>query len=197
MKTGGLEPRTDKDIRISSAPIPVVVKAPEGEDKAIFEQLAEDETLVYALLVPLNNPTRPFFDFMRPARTPAVEIVVPPLRKLIADHPKSSYADYARFALARWLFYDQEYGDMHAAEVAMKDLDHEHFAYGDYSLSLLREILKSTGSRDEAELVAARLDKAFPDSPQRLEDLASRVSQEEWNKLNPRKPTPRRKVETK
>ncbi len=134
---------------------------------------------------------------MRPARTPAKEIVIPPLRKLIADHPKSSYADYARFALARWLFYDKEHGNIELAAKAMKELDHEHFAYGDYSLSLLREILKGMGSRDEAERVAARLDKAFPDSPQRLEDLALRVSQEEWNKLNPRKPTPHKKTESK
>ena len=50
LKAGGFEPRTDKDVRISSAPIPVVVKAPKGDDKAIVEQLTEDETLVYALL---------------------------------------------------------------------------------------------------------------------------------------------------
>ena len=77
----------------------------------------------------------------------------------------------------------------------MKQLDHEHFAYGDYSLSLLREILHATGSQDEAVPIAARLDKAFPDSLERLEDLAGRVSQEEWNKLNPRNPVQRKKAD--
>lgn len=66
--------------------IPVKVRRPEGQDKAVYELLKNDQALASAL--------------MRDIDAPASE-VVPRLKEIIERFPDSSYVPYARFALAR------------------------------------------------------------------------------------------------
>jgi hypothetical protein len=67
----------------------VEVKEPQGDDKKVWELLQKDEQLAGALMCPVDAPS---------------DDVRPKLIQLLKDYPKSSYAPYARFALARHYF---------------------------------------------------------------------------------------------
>jgi hypothetical protein len=176
---GWVEPGRRDDYEIFSQPIVVTVAEPKGNDLKIFLCLRRQDDVVDAILSPVGR---------------VEEDAVPKLETIVKEHPKSSYADYARFALARKLASGIGGSDP-PSDVAMFDaveqlrvIDHENFGYGDYSLALCRTLLHRLVSPDEEKVIAERLDKSFPDSLVRLDDLAQRLKPEEWNKLNPRKP---------
>lgn len=65
---------------------PILVREPQGDELAAFNALTEDIELRNALMSPIGAPHLP---------------VVPRLEKFLADFGQTSYANYARFALAR------------------------------------------------------------------------------------------------
>ncbi len=68
--------------------VQINVESPPETDKAIIEMLKEDRCLANAMISPFNVPDGE-----------AVER----LKRIVKDHPQSSYSDYARFAIARAL----------------------------------------------------------------------------------------------
>ncbi len=64
----------------------VHVLPPEGQDKAVCELLDKDAVLASALMRPVDAPDKEVF---------------PKIKDIVERYPESSYADYARFALAR------------------------------------------------------------------------------------------------
>ncbi len=64
----------------------VTVKSPCGDDKIIFDMLTENSDLAFSLLSTIGEPDPD---------------VIPQLREIVERFPESTYADYARFALAR------------------------------------------------------------------------------------------------
>ena len=66
--------------------LPVTVAAPQGADKEIWRMMTEDTYLADAMMSPAHA-----------ADPDAVET----MKEIVWRHPQSSYADYARFALAR------------------------------------------------------------------------------------------------
>ena len=185
---GWVEPGRRPDYEIFSQPIVVEVAEPKRGELELFLRLKGQDDLLDAMAIPWGR----FEDDL-----------VPKLEALVKDHPKSSYANYARLALARRLTLGIRVSDpptdadlVEALEL-LRGIDHKNFGYGDYSLALSRQILHKLQSADEEREVAAELDKTFPDSLVRLDDLAQRLTPEEWKKLNPRKPTPHKKPEAK
>lgn len=182
------DPARRDDYEIFSQPIVVNVAEPKDDDLKIFLRLRRQDDVVDAILSPVGR---------------VEEDLVSKLEAIVKEYPKSSYADYARFALARNLASGIG-GSNPPSDVAMFDaveqlraIDHENFGYGDYSLALCRKLLHRLVSPDEEKAVAERLDKSFPDSLVRLDDLAQRLKPEEWNKLNPRKPVQHKSADKK
>jgi hypothetical protein len=66
-----------------------VVEPQRADDIAVWRQLAAQPALAEAMLSPIH---------------PGPAALVPKLRELVDRHPRSSYAPYARFALARSVF---------------------------------------------------------------------------------------------
>lgn len=156
-------------------PTNIVVRRPVGDEIRILKILQENLGLVAAVLSPCNIPK---------------EETLPLLDDIVTQYPESSYADYARFALARWESRQALASLKHAAIIHLEQIDMEHFAYGPEALALWRRILASAASQD-AQQVASKLDQLFPNSVTRFEDLAKRLSEEEWIRLNPRAPEKR------
>jgi hypothetical protein len=77
-----------------SATLTVEVPEPEGDDKAVYGLLQRDNVLASAMMSPVDAPGQE---------------VVGKLRDLLGLYPKSSYADYARFALARYHRYGGDF----------------------------------------------------------------------------------------
>jgi hypothetical protein len=109
--------------------------------------------------------------------------------------PKSSYADYARFALVRaavngWdraktgKFSEEKYQQ---ALGWMNQVDLGQFPYAANLLSLMRQAASRYDPEKSAEL-ATRLDRDFPEHRARLNDLAERLTQEQWEQLDPCRP---------
>ena len=70
-----------------TARITIHVREPRGDDAKICEQLSADEKLAVVMASPVHMPD---------------EDQLPLLIELVERFPNSSYADYARFAIARW-----------------------------------------------------------------------------------------------
>lgn len=158
----------------------VVVRAPEGDDKLIRDLLHANPPLAAAMLSPINRPP---------------EELVKPLQRLLKLYRESSYANYARYALAR--YYAGYYGspalrgttedERIAASSLLSEIDVRNFAYGANAMMLdvmVQEALKRERARD----VDARLKELFPDSFDYLDWLVTRIRLDGWERENPRKP---------
>src|SRR5262249_9959982 len=82
----------------------ITVREPGDEEKAIIGILSGTPALGSALLRPVDSPERN---------------LVPVLKSVIKRWPRSAYADYARFALAR--FYGAQGGPKYRIHWAKKD----------------------------------------------------------------------------
>lgn len=155
----------------------VQVVEPSRDEAPIVATLAADRSLASAMLSPLNRPH---------------DRVLSKLDAIIDKHPRSTYADYARFALARTVFPEHARQglssataeDMRDAAAYLEAIDYARFAYAAEAMAVWRRILHEQGSPREQE-IAARLDREFPDYRARLQDLAQRTPEEEWKKLVP------------
>lgn len=85
----------------------VTVQAPEGADAAIYRLLQQDELLARAIIAPMNIPDSQ---------------TVAQLEAIVRQSPHSTYADYARFALARAKL--RGWGRQALNDALYKSLDH-------------------------------------------------------------------------
>jgi hypothetical protein len=150
----------------------IAVGAPQGDDKALYELLQRDRILASMLMSPVDVPN---------------EKLVAQLTELVSRYPKSSYADYARFALARG--YRSSIGVQpkstrvaHAwtadalADIGGRfDLDTKrdifvHFAYQPSAL-ILRVRVDPVARRD----TLAHLHKYFPDAFEWVEEFGRMI----------------------
>lgn len=160
----------------------IVVQAPRGDDKVILDQLRADPDLAAVMLSPINLPP---------------EETLRSLERIVKLYSESSYADYARFALARHYAGPTLGGDLRnvsddrqiSISQLLKGID-ASFAYAPEALVLLHRVLESRGQEERAERVMATLRNEFLDSTDFLDYLARQLSDEEWIEQNPRAPTP-------
>lgn len=160
----------------------IVVREPVGDDKLIVDQLRADPDLAAAMMSPIGRPP---------------DEMLRSLERLVKLYPESTYADYARFALARHYANPPGAGSLrnvsddrkiYVGEL-LKRID-ASFAYAPDALVLLHRVSKSRGQDARAERVMATLQSDFPDATEFLDYLASQLSDEEWIAENPRAPVP-------
>ena len=154
-------------------PLTITVAAPQSDDKLIRDILAADPPLAAAML----SPTL----YLLPAGARNK------MQRIVSLYPASSYADYARFGLAR--FYSKT--DRRKALEVSKEINPKKFAYGASVLVLRKSLERSlapAGNGATSDYIAKQLRESFTESYDYLEDLKSRLSEEEWIKQNPRAP---------
>jgi hypothetical protein len=151
--------------------IDIVVGTPQGDDAAILQLLKQDEALAFVLMRPVDRPE---------------ETLIPKLKDLIEQFPKSSYADYARFALARGYWRgigvhppSRRVATALAADQLQKIVENRwdatlkkvvpsRFAYLPNAL-ILWKLAEPLGREDTLR----RLDRVFPDAAEWLEEVAA------------------------
>ena len=163
----------------SGEQLEILVDKPRGADKVICNLLRTNPSLAEAVHSYHEIPE---------------EDLVTPLRRIVNLNPKSSYADYARYALARWYTW-REYNwsapkipveDRQRVAALLSSID-ERFAYAPHALILRFHVLQSMHS-PEADEVLATLEQVHFDSSEYLDFLSGRLNQDEWNLRNPRAP---------
>jgi hypothetical protein len=143
---------TGEDV-IAEALAKVAVRQPEGDDKAVCEMLEQNPRLASALMSPVHFPQRE---------------LVPELQRLLDKYPRSSFADYARFAVARanlsGNFDSQNWEKRRDEAIAMLEkLAPNPFGYQSYVLVALHgQYLKT--DREKALVIRDRLVKEYPDA---------------------------------
>ena len=177
-----------------SPPILIQIYEPKGNDYEIYRMLLEDKKLAGAMLCPSAVPHPD---------------TIPKIKEIIRRFPKSSYTDYAHYALGRRIFKGDldttshplkklPYKQRMEAIAHLKKINFKRFAYAPLALGMLRKLLVATYNNREAKKIALQLDTDYEDAFFRLLDLAHRLTREEWKKLNPRKPhKPRNKSRKK
>ena len=159
----------------------IVVREPEGDDKVILDQLRGNPELATKMMSPVTTPP---------------EEMLRSLERIVMLYPESSYADYARYALARHYAHApggrglRAVSDDHKIAVSelLKGID-ASFAYAPDALVLLHRVLKSQGRDDAAADVMAKMQEICPDANEYLDYLADQLSDEQWIEQNPRRPT--------
>jgi hypothetical protein len=113
------------------------------------------------------------------------------LEKIVLRYPKSSYADYARFALARIYLGGNDKihsapADAKAAAAALLEaIDYQQFAYAPTALFWLKSITSDAG---KGAKIDQTLEIDFADSIERLAEQANAITQEQWNKMKQQAP---------
>ncbi len=161
--------------------IQIDVRAPKDENESVFQLLQKDPLLASALMCPLDVPQ---------------EALIPKLKDIIERFPKSSYTDYARFALARGYWggsgvypFSRRVAAALAAdqlekvvanlrwEPKLKKLVPNSFAYLPDALVLFK------WAEPAARMgVLRKLDREFPDAIVWLEEVASSLGSGEPEK---------------
>jgi hypothetical protein len=146
------------------ARINIEVQKPKGPDAEALDVLEEDEELRFAMLSTTSAPG---------------DELAERLRGLCRRFPKSSYAAYARFALARHEAAQQR----NAAAIEQLDaIDFEQFAYGAAALWLKQRVL----ARDDAAAAAAcrkEIDRLFSDAYETHIERVWEVPGREWQAM--------------
>lgn len=161
---------------------PIAIKVVEPTrpvDLFVYEKLRNDPMLLTAM-IPFHDDRSDHVSFYQ-----MVEIA--------RDHKESSYADYARFGLARQsLFSSDGLPDIYNPLIAtprmnlqfaldeMKDIDIKTFAFGAHVLALRRMVYHEMGRDQEASDVARQLDLRFPHSFVRYQDYRRRYPTRDW-----------------
>ena len=101
------------------------------------------------------------------------------LEKLVAKYPRSTYSDYARFALARAALAA---GDKPKARKLLEQIDADYFPHGPQVLLALSDLL----SPDEAEArtaIARKLAQQYPHAVEVAAAEAAAMTDEDWKAL--------------
>jgi hypothetical protein len=148
----------------------------DGTDIAVYRLLAANPDLAWTFLLPIT--TR--FD------RPDTRL----LERIVRDYPKSSYTDYARFALARAYVggtFDASTAPDTAKEAAialLQKIDYKTFAHGPSALILW---LKIAPEKDR-DRIRKQLDTEFADSFEWLAEQAESMTPDDWEKLKKEAP---------
>jgi len=132
-----LEAKPDGSYRYAETTLSIQVREPEGDDKLIYAVLEKNARLASAVMSPQHVPDKDLVD---------------KLSEIVDKYPKSSYVDYARFALARAYFAGNYQLEFNREERVAKGISllqataASPFAYQPNVLMVLRNHL-----RDEAE----------------------------------------------
>lgn len=159
-----------RDISVVGS-VEVEVGTPRGPDAAVYDLLQEDGRLVSALI----GATRP----------PEQE-VVPKLEALLKLYPKSSYAPYVHYALARYHFHQGgPERRVHRARAAthLEAVLHRPFAYRPTAAILMRAADPAATDR-----VKNLLNKEHPDAIEWLNVVARELGDREWQDFRIRSP---------
>src|SRR5262249_24329431 len=130
------------------------------DDAAVFEILKKDPELAGAIMKPVDAPD---------------EKVVEKLDRLLADHPRSTYADYARFRVARHCIRSKKDEDQTWAVKHLRRLVDRDFAYRPNAIIALMK----TGPDDYEELKDL-MNREYFDSIEWLEFVAKDMTADEW-----------------
>ena len=137
--------------------VKIQVQEPKGDDKTICTLLEKDSKLAFVMMSPVHIP-----DWEIPR---AGEELIPRLKAIYEKYPNSSYADYARFAVAR--LYIERYGfesdGWKTGQAMLAKLAPKRFAYQGQVLGRMWRF----DSKSSAELY-----RLFPDDLDFLETFA-------------------------
>ena len=109
------------------------------------------------------------------------------LQQLVAQHPRSTYADYARFALARAAIAG---GDTQQARALLEGIDAEHFPHGPQVLLALRDLLDPREQQLRLD-IAQKLKRHFPHAAEVEAAAANAMTDADWKALQEALVTPR------
>jgi hypothetical protein len=186
-----------------SGPLTIGLRVPEGDDLTLYKQLRDDYELLRAMLPSLSWHPGVLGD----------QRCLFKLGHIVREHPTSSYADYARYALIRSRLFEGTTLRLkrHLTSLSAKEgfdflkefdkIDLDRFPESPWVLVLKRRLCTSfrvgqygvtepdvVNFQKLADEAAAELDRRFPHDIARYADLAYRLTQEEWFKLDPRGP---------
>jgi hypothetical protein len=178
-------------------PVLVVVARPVGVDEAVYQLLRDNPKLVGVMMSPATHsgPDRAYGVAVPDAET------VRQLETIVLRYPKSSYADYARFALARaYLQGDDQAArapeaDKVAATALLEAINFQEFAYSPSALLLLRAI---TSDQRQADQLKVKLEAEYYDAIEWIVEEAKWVEslapqlRRQMRKEGPTKRGPRR-----
>lgn len=160
-----VEKQPDPEVVVEST-LDIVVREPKGDDKIVCDLLAKNPVLAATLMMAINIPPDLYG---KPVPDPAV---IPAIKNIIEKHPKSSYADYAHFALARWHLTQNKNADA----IAELELIQAHdWAYQPNVLVMLRKLLEAGDLlKDSPKLkeIDAIMNRRHPDAGEWLEKYA-------------------------
>jgi hypothetical protein len=167
----------------------VYVTEPEGVDATIYRLLDANPRLAKAMIA---------------RHTLSSELpdgaTVSLLERIVLRYPRSSYADYARFALARVYLGGNDKitkaseDAKHAARALLEAIDYKRFAFAPTAQYWLKGI---TVDPAKVAKIQAILETDFADSIEFLAEQAETITTEQWVKIRegailrgPRKPKP-------
>lgn len=158
----------------------IVVGEPKGDDVTISQKLNTNLQLASIMLSPIIWPNSGD-SYSIP------EEVMRDVQEIVERYPKSSYADYARFALAR----SHVKGFTNAANALqankalalaqLEKINTKSFPYGPEVLVFMKRIVSFP---QKPEDVHARLVVEFPDAHERLREDVDQLTPEQWRELN-------------
>lgn len=159
IKVGYSGPREIGDV--FAEPVAVTVRQPQGPGVMVYQQLAQRPRLAAALMSPIRPPSGE---------------VLPAVRDIVERFPRTIYANYARFALARAALNGVSLSARLpeiARATALTQLERiaaTDFGYGPNVLVLLRRLQLNVSQKAQ---IRAELDRDFGDS---IVWLADRLS---------------------
>jgi hypothetical protein len=166
---------------LEANPLTVVVRQPEGDDARIFLMLTKSPELAHDLTIAVAYRTGPSKE------------TVPLLKKIELDYPKSSYADYARLALALHYRYQNDLQgtgripkvDRDAALACLEAIQSKDFPYLPDALLLVKELASDP---EQAKRAYMRITRTFRDSIELLEAEASELSAQQLREMKSKAP---------
>ena len=162
--------------RLIPDPIEIEISQPQGSDTVVYRMLAKNPKLASVLMSPFKLPDE--------ATQNSVE-------EIATRFAASSYADYARFALARghlgcsFPTPQSSEVDRAAARAELEKNVLRDFAYGPKSLVLLYKLVTTDPAQTEA--IRKKMEREAPDSMEWLDVLAQSLTAQQWRQLRVRR----------
>jgi len=168
----------DHDHPVASAEIPVDVREPAGDDARAWAFLQRHPEAVPALLGVLDAPSRDTLDTAEAIRR---------------NFPRSTYADYARLAIARYhwgsngawplnIYQTVDPAARASTVAALSEIDAPDFPYRPNALILLLRALDETDPKRSAA-IEPELRESWADSAEYVNYAATRMPWRDWIRL--------------
>ena len=145
------------------ATVTVDVREPQGDDKTIYQMLEKNPTLASALMSMADMPDPK---------------VLREIRDIIQRFPRSTYSDYARYALARDAMARGPEA-MKAAVIGLEGIEHKTFPY---MAGVVRDMRLCLDKDDKARLakIEAQIQKEHRDAVEFLWKARDELRPKEW-----------------